>query len=366
MKKLKSSSNASKELRDRAALLLEKNSSDIEKVPSKDIQDLIEDLQIHHVELEMQKEELRKAHEELWKIRQVYEDLYDLAPIGYLTLDESNLIYRVNIAGTELLGLERRFLLGKRFSKFISPDWVDRYYAHRRQCLDSRVRQTCEVQLKSDVENLRYVQLESVAAPDSEGNFNQIRMAMIDITDRKKSDERVKDLSRELLKSHETERQMISRELHDRIAQDLSALKMKCDTLLIDHSEIHTEITQKISELSKILKKTIIEVRDLSYDLRPPYLKKNDFIQSVGSFCKEFSEDTGIKVDFFSTGMKNIALNDFSKINIYRLVQEGLNNVRKHAQASHIDVTFFYSGPGILLSIIDNGKGFDVKKRRAT
>jgi PAS domain S-box-containing protein len=365
MKKRNLNSNPPTELRKRAEFVLEKKPSAVKKLPPRDIQDLIEDLQIHQIELEMQNEELRKTHEDLGALKGIYEDLYDFAPVGYFTLDENNMIFRVNLVGAELFGLERHRLLGRRFSRFISPDWVDRFYDHRRQCLDTRERQTCELKLKSDAENQRYIHVESIAAHDDEGNFNRIRMAMIEITNRKKADERIRTLSRELLGSHEDERQMISRELHDRIAQNLSAVKLGYDSLLEGHPEIPEEIRQKNSALSKILQNTIMNVRDLSYELRPPELEKAGIAQTLFNYCVEFSKKSGIKVDFFCATTESIELDDLKMINIYRIVQEGLNNVQKHAEADHVNVTFSYSHPDILLRIIDNGKGFDVEKRLA-
>lgn len=366
MKKHNLTPEATDELKKRAELFLKKKPSFVKKLPRRDTQELIEDLHVHQIEMEMKNEELRRAHEELEKAKGIYADLYKFAPVGYLTLDQNNLIFRINLAAAKLLGIERRRLLGSRFSRFISPDSVDFFYQHVRQCLDTRKKQTCELKLKNDAENARYIQLESMAVSDEEGDFNRIRMAMIDITTRKEADDRIRALSQELLRAQENERQMISRELHDRIGQDLSMVKMGYDALMEDLPVFPAEAREKASELSNILHGVINAVRDLSYDLRPPYLEKADIVHALYSFCKEFSRNTGIKVDFFSAGMERIELDYFIRINIYRLVQEGLNNVLKHAEASQVDVTFSYTKPELLLRIIDNGKGFNVQKRLAT
>jgi signal transduction histidine kinase len=91
-----------------------------------------------------------------------------------------------------------------------------------------------------------------------------------DITEHKGAEEHIHALTQQLMKAHEDERQMISRELHDRIGQDLSMLKIGCDTLFDDHPEVHPGMRQRISELTKILHGSIMAVRDLAYDLRPP------------------------------------------------------------------------------------------------
>jgi PAS domain S-box-containing protein len=366
MTKRSSSSYSLSELRKRAEAFLAKSHSEGNELSLRDIQDLVEELRTYQVELEMKDKELRRAYEELGKANEIYTDLYDFAPVAYFTLDENNLIFRVNLAGSELLGLERRQLLRQPFSRFISPDCVDHFYHYRRQCVDTGKRETCELKLIGDAGNQRYIHLESQAVPDNEGQLKRIRMAIIDITARKVAEERIRTLSQELLRSHEDERQMISRELHDRIAQELSAAKMACDTFLDGYPETPAEIKQKASRLSGILQGAIMAVRDLSYELRPPDLEKGKLIQTLTNFCREFSNNTGVKTDFFSAGMEPIELNDLAVINIYRLIQEGLNNIQKHAGASHVHVTVSYSHPDILIRIIDNGKGFDVESRLST
>ena len=330
-----------------------------------DILELIEALRTHQVELKMQNEELRRAYEELEKARDRYSDLYNFSPVGYFTLDENNLIIEANITGAELLGLERRRLPGTRFTRLISPDDLNRFYRHREKCLETLKTQTCELKLKSEENNPRFIQLESVSVSDDEGNFNRIRTAMIEITDRKKTHDRIQSLSRDILKSHETERQMIARELHDGIAQEISVAKMKIDTLMSEYPDSPKGLTEKTSELSLILGKVISSVRDLSYDLSPPDLKISGLVKGLAHFCSEFSDRYGIKVSFFSAGTERIKLDDQIRLNLYRLVQEALNNVRKHAEATLVEIQLSYDHPDIILNIKDNGRGFDVDKRLA-
>ena len=330
---------------------------------SGEVLSLVKDLWNVQIHLENQYQELHRAFENLEKSKRHYEYLIESASVGFLTFDENNKILEVNLTGIRLLGVEKSRLLGTSFLQFISVDSEDHFYHHREKCFESREIQICDLKLKSDGENQRYIKLESLVVPDNEGKFTQIGTTIIDITDRKKADERIKILSQELLRSQETERGMIARELHDQVAQELSAAKMGYDSLIAGYSGISEEIKQRTSALSKILQKTIMAVRDLSYDLRPPGLEKGSIIQCLFDFCSEFSQKSGFNADFFSVGMENIGLDDFAGIHIYRLVQEGLNNVYKHAQASHVDVMFSYTHPDIVLRITDNGKGFDVKKR---
>jgi len=165
------------------------------------------------------------------------------------------------------------------------------------------------------------------------------------------------------MKAHEDERQMISRELHDRIGQDLSMLKIGCDTLFDDHPEVHPGMRQKISKLTKILHGSIMAVRDLAYDLRPPSLDQLGLARTIFQYCEDFSEKTGLSVDFNSAGMDDLRLDFDTEINLYRLVQEGLININKHADARQATIRLVASFPNIILRIEDNGKGFNVRDR---
>jgi len=156
---------------------------------------------------------------------------------------------------------------------------------------------------------------------------------------------------------------MISRELHDSVAQELSAIKIGFDSIVENHHEVPDEIRQMFLEYSKTLQNSIISVRDMAYDLRPPGLNQLGIVQTIFQYCEDFSEKTGLNVDFSSAGMENLKLDSNIKINLYRLVQEGLINTRKHAEARHVIIRLAATFPNIILRIKDDGKGFDVKSR---
>jgi signal transduction histidine kinase len=88
-------------------------------------------------------------------------------------------------------------------------------------------------------------------------------------------------------------------------------------------------------------------------------------VQAIFQYCEEFSERTGLRIDFVSAGMDATGPNPDTEINLYRLVQEGLNNIHKHAEAGRAIVKLVRAFPSIILRIEDDGKGFDVNARRA-
>ena len=184
-----------------------------------------------------------------------------------------------------------------------------------------------------------------------------------DITDRKRTAERIKSLTRQLIKAQENERKRLSRDLHDNIAQTLSALKLECEVLFQnDQGQIPSTAYKPLEFLNK-LDEAITEVRHLAYDLRPPMLDELGLVRTVSQYCAEFSHLHNVAVDFFSAGVEELPLQSDIEINLFRLIQEALNNIGKHAAASRVTVRMVASFPSIIIRVEDNGKGFNVEKR---
>jgi PAS domain S-box-containing protein len=182
----------------------------------------------------------------------------------------------------------------------------------------------------------------------------------------KLAEEHIHILTQQLMKAQESERQRISLDLHDNLAQELSTLKIGLDTLLDNEPGASPEKRQRISELSKTLQRTIMGVRDLAYDLRPPSLDQLGLVRTVFQYCEDFSEKNGVTVDFYSAGMDDLKLGFDTEINLYRLIQEALNNIKKHADAGRVTINLVASSPSIILRIEDDGKGFDMKDQLVT
>ncbi len=184
-----------------------------------------------------------------------------------------------------------------------------------------------------------------------------------DITERKWAEEHIHCLTQQLIKAQENERQRISRDLHDHLAQDLSTLKITLDTIFDDEPDTHPEIKKRIAKLSQIIHTNIMDVRELAYGLRPAELDQLGLVRTVEQYCEDFSERNSLEIDFLSAGMEELRLNSVTEINLYRLIQEALNNTKKHADASHVTIRLVASFPEIILRIEDDGNGFDVKER---
>lgn len=171
------------------------------KIPKRSAPDkmarLLQELQAHHIELEMQNEELREAQMKLEESRNRYFDLYDSAPLGYFTFDPNGLILEVNLTGADQLGMERQQLVGMPFIRFIAKEDQARFRSHLTSVFKESGRGRCEIKMDGK-HNSFYAQVESRIDENSDSRC--CRTAVTDMTPRKKAEEEVIKLN-ELLES---------------------------------------------------------------------------------------------------------------------------------------------------------------------
>jgi PAS domain S-box-containing protein len=183
----------------------------------------------------------------------------------------------------------------------------------------------------------------------------------IDITEKLKYAKDLQELSMHLENIREEERTNISREIHDELGQQLAVLKMDLSWLnkkLILSDEI---IKQKLKSLSGMLDGTVKTVRRISSELRPSLLDDMGLIAAMEWQLNEFEERLGIKTSLAAPEMEK-QLPDAVRTGLFRIFQESLTNVAKHANAKTIKVQLQHTNGKIVLSIEDDGKGYDKKK----
>ena len=148
----------------------------------------LHELRVHQIELEMQNEELRRTQEELVVSRERYFDLYDLAPVGYLTLNEQGLILETNLTAAKLLGVARGALVKQPLSRFILPGDQDIHYRSRKALLETEVPQSWELRLLRKDAAPFWARVEATTAQDADGLFVW-RAVVSDINERKSQEE---------------------------------------------------------------------------------------------------------------------------------------------------------------------------------
>ena len=181
------------ELRKRAEEALQGQQDDDRELSQEEMQNLIHELRVHQIELEMQNEELRRAQLEIEASRNRYSDLYDFAPVGYITVSEKGLILEANLTICSMLGVDRNFLIKKPFSRYITNETQDTFFLHRQKLFETKDKQTYGLKLLNKDDTPFDAQLECIAIEDDRGNITQIRAAITDITDRKMAEEALRE-----------------------------------------------------------------------------------------------------------------------------------------------------------------------------
>jgi len=268
-----------------------------------------------------------------------------------------------NKAFENFLGKSRSDIIGKTVYDMGPKEIADKYYEKDRLLFENPGKQRYEWKAKTSDGVPKDVIFDKATLHDANGNVTGLVGVISDITERKRSEDLIRKLSQMLMQAQERERKMISCELHDSIAQNLSTLKLYCARMYGDQSSLNNNSKDHLQNMSNLIDQTVRDVRDLAYDLRPPSLDHLGLVHAIEVFCEEYSEKNDIRVDFQAAGIKGVTMASDMEINLYRLVHEGLNNIRKHAAATKAVVRLIGAYPYIILLIEDNGRGFDVKER---
>ena len=180
------------DLRTRAQVFLTQNKDSTAAMSPEDIKNLVHELDTYQIELELQNEDLRQAQDDLAKSRKRFSDLFDFAPIGYLTISNKGLIVECNLTAAEMLGEHKRRLLQQPLTRFIDKEEQDIFYGHRQNLLDSQNaqnHQTCELRMKNNDGGLFYAHMESTLSPDVDDETCQFRVCITDISERRQLEE---------------------------------------------------------------------------------------------------------------------------------------------------------------------------------
>jgi signal transduction histidine kinase len=173
--------------------------------------------------------------------------------------------------------------------------------------------------------------------------------------------EQLRRLSRQILSAQEDERKRISRELHDVIAQTLTGINIRLATLKKEASLSTNGLDRNIARTQRLVEKSVEIVHQFARQLRPAVLDDLGLIPALHSFVKLFSKRTGIRVHLKAfAGVEKLDSN--RRTILYRVAQEALTNVSRHAQASHVEVNIQKLDDGIGMKITDNGRSFQVEQ----
>jgi PAS domain S-box-containing protein len=376
---------------------------------SMDTQRLLHELQVHQVELEMQNTELQEARDRMEALLEKYTDLYDFAPVGYLSLDELGQILEVNLTGAALLGVGRSLLINRRLPSFVTPASRPTFLAFLKRVFAGNGKQVCEATLLREDGTSFWADFHGSSAVSVNGPHKWCRVVVSDITvlmraeeAQRRSDaseaankelrqeitrrkvmeeslrkseqhqskmldqsrhiqEQLRQLSRQILSAQEEERKKISRELHDVIAQTLTGINIRLAALKKDAGRNPKTFDRNIARTQRLVEKSVNIVHEFARELRPAVLDDLGLIPALHSFVKLFSKRTRIRVHLkVFAGVEQV--DAAQRTALFRVAQEALTNISRHAHASQVEVSIQKLAGGICMKIKDDGKSFEVER----
>ncbi|MDO8351657.1 MAG: PAS domain S-box protein [Gallionella sp.] len=460
-------------------------------LPIRSAEELLHMLQVHQIELEMQNENLRQAQFALEESRDRYRDLYDFAPVAYLTLNDQGMISEINLTGAGLFAVEHRKLIKRNFAQFIVADARECWRRCFQDLLNNMGSHAAEVTLRRGDGSTFWAQMECICQKEISGGAS-VRMVLTDITARKLADEKlqesegkfraifegtmdgivlvddsgmivdfnsvfvqqsglsperlrqtriwelrpveqfkiaqarffsvletgqggvadvkyrkpdgsvidiefrstpirignkrylqslVRDITLHKAREHElhnyqqllrdmaanssslreAESKRIAREVHDELGQLLTALRIDISLLRIEFGERDPLLKTRIQNMLVLVDKSIQGARHVTANLRPAALDMG-IVPAIAWLCDEFSERTNTACTLRVVD-EPLGLDDARTVALFRIVQESLTNITRHAQATRVEITVEQSDDDIVLEIHDNGKGFDPAAR---
>lgn len=210
---------------------------------------------------------------------------------------------------------------------------------------------------------MRYIYQSLEVSRDPDGQVDRLFGIIQDITDRKRTEEALRE-SREQLRNlsmhvealREEERTIIAREIHDELGQMLTALKMDLIWLKRRLTDEQASLLDKVASMESLIDTTLDSVKRLATDLRPGLLDDLGLSAAVEWQAGEFQQHTGIPCDV-NIVPEEIIVNEALSTAVFRIFQEALTNVARHAQATHVQVLLQHDVTTLTLEVEDNGKG---------
>lgn len=328
------------------------------------------ELDVYQIELEMQNRELRDKQQELELARDKYADLYDFAPISFLSMDKNGVIREINLTATMLLGKPRSQLLNKPFITLLAPGYSFDFFRALREVLATGKEQSLELLLQRN--NMIFDVFLHMVAPDS--SKTEVRIALQDISGRKRAEDKTHELLRQnreltqrLFQVQEEERRHLARELHDEFGQWLTAIQLNAANIC----QLSKEKDPHIYASARIIDESVSEmhkdIRNMIHQLRPTLLDELGMAESIKYLVGQWREQhPEVEVTLVLDGELD-NLKDDINITLYRVIQESLTNVAKYAEAHDVAIELSRqrargSMPdSLLLCIEDNGKGMDTE-----
>ena len=226
------------------------------------------------------------------------------------------------------------------------------------QSFDARKHFEMQYRLRRHDGVYRWVVDLGVPRSNPDGSFAGYIGSCIDVTERKLAEEALSTVSRRLIEAHEEERLWVARELHDDVNQRLALIAVNLDVLKQELPQSAADAGDRLGEVREEIKELGIDVQALSHRLHSSKLKYLGLTSAATALCREFSERKHVQIDLHCDTIPRTVPEEIT-LCLFRVLQEALQNAKKHSGSEHYQVTIKYAANEIALIVSDSGIGFD-------
>jgi PAS domain S-box-containing protein len=290
--------------------------------------------------------------ERLW-----YQGLFEFAPDSQLVTDLHGVILEANYAAAALFQFSKEFLIGKPLGLLLADGYRSRLYDSLAMLTRSGGADEFESRLtRSD--GLRHVAIRTAFVGESTAGPAVLRWLLQDITARRRDEIMRVELLRRLVRSQENERRRISREMHDYLGQELTGLTLGLKALEPDLAP-GTDGRRRLRELQEAVDRIGHAVHEMAVDLRPTALDDLGLRAALQILVQRWSKSSGVAADFHFVANGTDRFPADVESAVYRIIQEALTNVAKHADATHVSVIVEHRDGKLIALVEDDGQGFE-------
>jgi PAS domain S-box-containing protein len=300
----------------------------------------------------------RKQSEEALKKEKETAQLYlDLANAIFVVVNMEEEVVLINKKGCEVLGYPENQIRGKNwFDNFIPKEQTKKTKEAFRELVQgkSKTVEFFENEIIAKNGTTCIIEWHNAALTDANGEIIGTISSGVDITEWKKAQAALFNAVHD---GQEQERERISRELHDSLGQQLAAIKMLFGAVEPDLGKLGKESHQYYQKATHLLEQAVNEARRISHDLAPHFLDANGLVLAIEKLCRDIGDNSILKCVTHSSKMETRPDRQV-EVGIYRIVQELLSNIIKHAHATKVDIFLKQLKNHIVLTVKDNGIGF--------
>ncbi len=291
-----------------------------------------------------------------------YRAVFESADDGLLVVDGSHRIVAANAKACRMHGYPPGALVGGLYTELIADEWVGFYRQLRAHPELTGVVRMDKVHTRAD--SSRFDCEVRASWLHHEGESDEILINIRDLGERQRTVRRLTQLSRTILVDQEEERARLARELHDQLGQMLTAIRLELGWL---HRALFDSVERRrvVDNCSELVEQAANELRRVCRGLRPPALDDLGIVPAIQHLAQDVAEHASFTIDLALDLDDDLRLAPDVELCIYRVLQEALNNVLRHARASRVQVRLTSDGDTILLQARDDGDGFDLDETRS-